>query len=87
MTPNWFLIIAWKLGRTVLTLDLYLRRKIQEILVQSSINDTNQRAPEILGTTKGPHISLWTKEKGAELLLLLIGKLTRLCFASLHTSQ
>ena len=72
--------MAWKLGRTVLTLDLYLRRKIQEILVQSSINDTNQRAPEMLGIAEGPHISLWTKEKGVELLLLLIGKLTTFLF-------
>ena len=42
----------------MLTSDFCLRRKIHVTRVQSSIKDTNQRAPETLGIVEGPHMSL-----------------------------
>ena len=49
-----FFIILWKFGRTKLTSDLCLSKKIQETLVQSSMIDTNQCALDIFGIGKGP---------------------------------
>ena len=43
--------------------------------------------PKRLWTVEGPQTSLWIKVKGFEALVLLIGKDTHLCFASLQTSQ
>ena len=51
-------IMLWKFGRTKLTLDFCLSKKIQETLVQSLMKDTNQYAPNILGIREGPQISL-----------------------------
>lgn len=50
--------MLWKLERTILILDLFLSKKIQETLIQSSMKDTNHRTPDILGAKKGPQISL-----------------------------
>jgi len=44
-------------GITVPTSDFCLRRKNHVTRVQSSIKDTNQRAPEILGIVEGPQMS------------------------------
>ena len=42
----------------MLTSYFCFKRKIQVTRVQSSINKTNQQAPEILETHDGPQISL-----------------------------
>ena len=62
-------------------------RFVQETLVQSSMKDTSQRAPNIFGIGEGPQTLLWIKWKGFELILLLIEKVELLCLASSHTSQ
>jgi len=48
---------------------------------------TNQRALDIFGMLDGPQTSLRIKEKEIDILLLLIGKLARLCFANSQSSQ
>lgn len=56
-------------------------------LVQSSVKLTNHLYSEILGIVDGPKMSLCTKKKGDDDLLLLIGKGTRVCFAYSQISQ
>ena len=82
LTPNRVLIIEQKFGRTVLTSNLCLSKKIQVTRVQSSMNETNYLAPVMLGIGEGPQMSLCMRQKRIELLLLLTGKDTCLCLAS-----
>ena len=65
------------MGKTLLTLDFCFKRKIQDILLQSSIKETNHLALDIFGTLAGPQILLCTKVNGIEHFLLLKGKETR----------
>ena len=76
-----------KIGKSSLTFDFCLRRKIQFTWAQLSINETNHLEPKMLGTVEGPQMSLWIKANEIEALLLLFGKEARRCFPSSQTSQ
>ena len=58
------------MGKTLLTLDFFFKKKIQDILVQSSIKEADHLALDTFGTLDGRQISLCTKVNGIEHLLL-----------------
>ena len=69
------------------TFDLFLRRYNHITWVQSSINNTNHLAPEMLGIGEGPYMSLWIKLKGRTLWVLLRGNEALLCLANWQISH
>ena len=85
-TPNWFLIVLKKFGKTSLASDFCFKRKAHVTLVQT-INETNHSTPKILGILDGPQISEWIKENGEDDLVLLRGKETWWCLENSQISQ
>ena len=85
-TPNWLLIIFWKIGNTLLTSYLSFKRKSQVALEQSSIKNTNYCALEIFWIQEGLQTLVRINVKEVEDFLFLKGKDTRY-LANLHVSQ
>ena len=79
--------ILWKIGNTKLTSNLFFMRYNQFTLVQWSINDTNDIAPERLGIWEGPQTLVWINKKENAEFELLKGNRIRWCLANQQTSQ
>ena len=86
-TPNWVETILWNIGKIILTSDLFFIKNSQVVLEKSSMNETNHQAPLIFEILEGPHTSVWTKEKGWDIIELLKGYETLWCLAIWNTSQ
>jgi len=76
-----------KLYKQVKNFKLIFHEEYQVTWVQSSINETNHFALEILEIGEGPHTFEWIRSNGLELLLPLGRKVVWRCLVNWQTSQ